>query len=100
MRLKQFEEEVRSKLKAREFDRAEVKGVIAVLEMMKVFKKNNGMSITGATEEEINERIMKLFIGNEKDVHNKLNGEKQYYNSKTRQRQLNTKRRVSTDGDI
>lgn len=88
MRLEQFEKEIRAKLKRRKFDRSEVRGVITVLELLKQFKKNNPENITGASDEEIESKIMELFLPSEKDVNHKKAGEKYYYNNKTRQRRL------------
>lgn len=88
MRLEKFEKEIRAKLKQRKFDRKEVAGVIAVLELMKEFNKNNAPEISGVSEQEIEDRIMELFMPSEKDMNHKKAGEKYYYNDKHRQRQL------------
>lgn len=87
-----FEKVVRGKLKKREFNKNEMRGVFVILDMIKEFKKNVPQEITGATDEEINARIKDLFTPSETTLNHKAFGEKQYYNTKTKQRQLNTKR--------
>ena len=80
-----FEKEIRSKLKNREFERNQMRGVFAVLDMIKEFRKNVPQEITGATDEEINKAIMELFTPSEKILNHKACGEKQYYNTKNKQ---------------
>lgn len=88
-----FEKEIRNKLKNREFERNQMRGVFAVLDMIKEFRKNTPQEITGATDEEIEARIMELFAPTQKNLNHKAFGEKQYFeNRKTKQRQLKTKR--------
>ena len=83
-----FEKEIRLTLKQRKFDRSEMKGVFKILDMIKDFKRNVPEEITGATEEEINDAIMQLFMPSERDINHKRAGDKNYYNNKTRQRPL------------
>ena len=86
-----FEKEIRSKLKNREFQRNEMRGIFKVLDMIRDFRKNVPQEVTGATDEEIEARIMELFTPSEKSINHKAFGEKQY-NTKAKQKQLSTKR--------
>lgn len=83
-----FEKEIRNKLKNREFERNQMRGVFVILDMIKEFRKNVPQEITGATDEEIEARIMELFTPSEKNINHKRAGDKNYYNNKTRQRRL------------
>lgn len=79
-----FEKEIRSKLKNREFQRNEMRGIFKVLDMIKEFRKNVPQEITGATDEEIEARIKDLFTPSETALNHKVYGEKQY-NTKNKQ---------------
>lgn len=63
-----IEKLIREKMKKREFDRSEVKGVIAVLDLLRDFKRNTPKSIEGVSEEEINKRIMEMFLPSDRDI--------------------------------
>ena len=86
-----FEKEIRSKLKNREFERNQMRGIFAVLDMIKEFRKNVPQEITGATDEEIEARIMELFTPSEKTINHKVCGEKQYFENRKRNKQFNSK---------
>lgn len=87
-----FEKEIRNKLKNREFERNQMRGVFKVLDMIKEFKKNVPQEITGATDEEVEARIMELFTPSEITLNHKACGEKQYYNTKNKQFKFKNKK--------
>lgn len=79
-----FEKEIRSKLKNREFQRNEMRGVFVILDMIREFRKNVPQEITGASDDEIEARIMELFTPGEKNLNHKAFGEKQYFENRKR----------------
>lgn len=87
-----FEKEIRNKLKNREFERNEMRGVFAVLDMIKQFKKNVPQEITGVSNEEVEAMIKDLFTPSEKILNHKICGERQYYSTKNKQLNFKTKR--------
>lgn len=87
-----FEKEIRNKLKNREFERNQMRGVFVILDMIREFRKNVPQEITGASDDEINARIMELFTPSKTTLHHKVCGEKQYFNTKHKQMNFKTKR--------
>lgn len=66
-----IEKMIRDKMKAREFGRDQMRGIFAVLDLLREFKKTVPEEITGADEEAINRKIAEMFMPSNIDIQHK-----------------------------